>query len=66
MTDHGNGRLKIDPTVALQIVAWIIAALVTYGAIASRVAVVESRVDTLKSDLQEVKQDVKELLRRQP
>ena len=38
-----NGRLKLDPTVAFQIVAWIVAALLTYGAISARISVVEVR-----------------------
>jgi hypothetical protein len=61
---EANGRIKIDPTIALQIVAWIVAGLVTYGAINARVSVVESQMDTFKADVQEMKQDIKTLLRR--
>lgn len=59
-----NGRLRLDPTVVFQVVAWIVAAVITYGAINTRVAVVESQIDTFKADLQEMKQDIKTLLRR--
>lgn len=59
-----NGRIKLDPTIALQIVAWIVAGVVTYGAINARVAVMETQMETFRADIQEMKQDIKVLLRR--
>lgn len=59
-----NGRLKLDPMVAMQIVAWIAAALLTYGAVNARVSVVETQMQQFRDDLHEVKTDVKELLRQ--
>lgn len=59
-----NGRIKLDPTVAIQIVAWIVAALLTYGAINARVAVVEDKMQRFQDDVREIKSDVKELLRQ--
>lgn len=63
-TENGNGKLRIDPSLAVQLIVWLVAAVLTYGAINARVAVVESQMDTLRSDLNEIKQDVKSLLRR--
>lgn len=60
---NGNGRIKISSTLAIQVVTWLVAALLTYGAVNARVAVLESRVDSLKSDVSEIKNDVKQLLR---
>lgn len=59
-----NGRIKIDKTTAVQVIAWIVAALLTYGAINARVAVVESQVNDMKEALTEIRQDVKTLLRK--
>lgn len=36
-------RFRLTPSFAFQIVAWIVAALLTYGAMSSRLAVVETR-----------------------
>jgi hypothetical protein len=60
---NGNGRIKISQTTAIQIITWLVAGLLTYGAVNARVAVLESRVDSLKYDIGEIKQDVKQLLR---
>lgn len=37
-----NGRIKVDPMVAFQVIAWIVAALITYGVMNARVSVMES------------------------
>ena len=57
-----NGRMKLDPTVALQILAWIIAAVFTYGAISSRVAVVESRQGDSERRMERIESKVDRLL----
>lgn len=59
-----NEKTKISQTVAFQVIGWITAILLTYGAMNARVSVLEDRVDRLASDVQEIKQDVKTLLRR--
>lgn len=64
MAENGNGKLRIDQGLAIQLVIWLVAAVVTYGAINARVSVVESQIQTFRSDLNEIKQDVKSLLRR--
>lgn len=38
-----SGVVKLKTSVAMQIVAWIVGALITYSAISARVAVVESK-----------------------
>jgi hypothetical protein len=63
-TNGTNGRIKIDPGFAIQLLAWIVAAVLTYGAINARVAVVESQINIFRGDLNEIKQDLKSLLRR--
>ena len=59
-----NGRIRVSPSVVAQVVAWLVAALLTYGAINARVAVVEDRVNAIKEDLSEIRADVKQLLRK--
>lgn len=64
MTDmmESNGRIKVDPTVAIQIIAWIVAALVTYGAINARVAVVESKQTALEQRMERIENKIDRLL----
>ena len=62
--ENGNGKLRIDPSLAVQLIVWLVAALLTYSAINARVAVVESQMHTFRQDLVEIKEDVKSLLRR--
>lgn len=59
-------KIRLSGTLVIQIVTWTVAALLTYGAVNARVAVLESRVDGLKNDVQEIKGDVKTLLLRGP
>lgn len=61
---NGNGKLRVDQGLAIQLIVWLVAALLTYGAINSRVAVVESQMHQFRSDINEIKSDVKSLLRR--
>ena len=53
-----NGRLKLDPAVAFQIVAWIVAALLTYGAISARIAMVEVRQTDIGQRLDRIEQKI--------
>lgn len=41
--DPPVARFKLTPMIAVQVVAWLVAALLTYGAMSSRVAVIETR-----------------------
>jgi hypothetical protein len=61
---NSNGRIRIDPMVAFQVIAWIVAALVTYGAINARVSVVESRQGESDRRLQRIEDKVDQLLQR--
>lgn len=51
---NGNGRIKLSQTTAIQIVTWLIAGLLTYGAVSERVAVLESRVNGLEKQLERI------------
>lgn len=62
---NGNGRLKLDwPKVVATVVAWLVAVMLAYGAMNTRVAVIEERYDRLTEDVREMKSDLKTLLRR--
>lgn len=43
MTEERDDSFSLRQSVAVQIVLWIVAALLTYGAVNSRVAVLETR-----------------------
>ena len=52
MAESGpNGRIKIDPAIGLQIVAWIVGVMLVYGAVNARVSVLETKYDALKESL---------------
>lgn len=38
-----TSRFKLTPAIAVQAVAWIVAALLTYGAVTNRLTAVETR-----------------------
>lgn len=40
---EADGQIKIAWPIVVQVVTWIVAALLTYGAITARIAVVESK-----------------------
>lgn len=64
MVSNGNGRIR----VWVQVVMWFMATLVTvtlaYGAVNTRVAVLEAKFETMGRQLLEIRADVKELLKR--
>lgn len=59
---ESNGRIKVEPTVAIQVIAWIIAAVFTYGIINARVSVVESKQDASERRMERIEQKVDRLL----
>jgi hypothetical protein len=59
--ENGNGRFRVKWETVL---GWIIAALLAYGAVDRRVAVLETKYDVVEKQLNEIRSDVKELLRR--
>jgi len=63
MGENGNGRIRVDPTLLLQVVAWLIVAVATYGAISSRVAVVETKQSETDRRLERIEQKLDDLLR---
>ena len=64
MSTEQNGRVRIGWDVARQLVIWVAAVLLAYGAMNVRVAVLETRVDTMRTDIAEIKADVKALLQQ--
>ena len=59
---NGNGRWRVDPTVALQLIAYVVLTVLTYGAISSRVAVVESKQNDAERRMQRVEDKLDQLL----
>lgn len=63
MAESGNGR-KLSYTVLQVIAVWLVSALLAYGVVQTRLAVLEERVMRLLEDVSEIRADVKELIRR--
>jgi hypothetical protein len=63
---NGNGKFKLSPGIATQIIGWLIAALLTYGAVSERVAVLETRVNGLERQLERIEHKLDLALRLQP
>ena len=62
---HTNGaRTRVNWQLVLELMALIGAVLISYGAMNTRVAVVEDRVNRMVEDMKEIKGDVKTLLHR--
>lgn len=61
---ESNGRIKLTPGTAFQILAYIVAILLAYGFINAQIAVQNAEIQQLKSDVQEIRGDVKTLLYR--
>lgn len=66
MTEHRgeNGRIRVNPAVLVQIVAWLVSILLAYGALNARISVLETKYDQQARDISEIKADVKQLLKR--
>lgn len=62
--DMPEPKVTLPSGMAVQIVTWIVAALLTYGAINARVSVLEDRVNGMKETVAEIRGDVKTLLQR--
>ncbi|MGH8187393.1 MAG: hypothetical protein ACREUC_12600 [Steroidobacteraceae bacterium] len=59
---NGNG-VKVSWGVVQTIAAWVVSALVAWGVVQARIAVLEDRYDRMSEDVREIKQDVKILLK---
>lgn len=68
MTDHrpdDHGRYKINwQTAVTVLIGWLVSAVLAYGAIDSRVKVLEDRYERMVEDVREIKQDIKVILHR--
>ena len=64
MAEAMNGRVRLSLTIVAQVVAWIVAVVLAYGAVNARVSVLEDRYHRLEQDIREIKGDVKVLLQR--
>lgn len=61
---NGNGRIKIAPGTLLQLLGIVVAALVTYGMVTARIAVLESKQGYSDERLRRIEEKVDLLLRR--
>lgn len=61
---EGNGSSFLRGDLVKTLLTYVIAALVAWGVVQSRVAVLESRVNGFDAALTEIRQDVKTLLSR--
>lgn len=57
-----NGRLRVSADLVVKVVAWVAAVALAYGAVNTRVAVLEERYERMQIDLAEIKADLKTLL----
>lgn len=60
-----NGRIKLTWPQIVVIVSWIVTVLLAYGAVDSRLRLLEDRYERLFSDVSEIKADVKTILQRE-
>jgi len=61
---NGEKGFSISWSTFMNVVGWVVAALLTYSAINARVSVVESEVRTIRENMTEIKNDMKTLLRK--
>lgn len=61
---NGEKGFSISWSTFMNVVGWVVAALLTYSAINARVSVVENEVKTIRENMTEMKNDVKTLLRK--
>lgn len=66
MDEQLNGRLRLSWTAAAQLIGWLVATLLAYGAINSRVAVLESRQHALDSRIERIENKIDRILERLP
>lgn len=62
--DQSNGRIKLTWAQIVAFIGWLAMALLAYGAVDTRVKVLEDRYDRLFQDVKEMKADIKILVRR--
>jgi hypothetical protein len=61
---NGNGRIKIEPSVLLQIVIYLAMLGVAWGALNARIDAMQSRYDEVMQDVREMRGDIKLILQR--
>lgn len=59
---NGNGKLRIDPGFALQIIVYVVGLAMAYGAISSRVAVVETKQEHQQDRMERMESKIDQLL----
>jgi hypothetical protein len=59
-----SSKTKVDVGSVTKVAAWIVAAVLAYGALSTRIAVLESNYSRIVQDIAEIKADVKALLRK--
>ncbi len=60
---NGNGRLKIDPFLLLQIVAYVAIVSLAWGSLNARIDALQTKHDELRQDVIEMRTDIKQILR---
>jgi hypothetical protein len=61
---HDTTGIRMDWATGKQLIIWLVAALLTYSAMNSRMAVLEVEVANMRAELSDMRADVKVLLRR--
>jgi len=61
---NSNGRIRLSFSQIVVVVSWIVTVLLAYGAIDSRLSVLEDRYERLFQDVGEIKRDVRTLVQR--
>lgn len=66
MTDYESqsGGFRLDASVIMQIIGWMAAVLLTYGAVNARISVVESKQVESERRMQRIESKVDQLLDR--
>lgn len=57
-------RIKVPAQIALQVVGWVVAASLAYGAVNARVAVLESRVQESDRRLERIESKIDRIFER--
>lgn len=63
--DQSNGRIKLTWPQIVAFIGWLAMAFLAYGAVDTRVKVLEDRYDRLFQDVREMKADLKFLVQRE-
>lgn len=66
MAVEQNGRFKLSPAQIAQVAVWLVTIMLAYGALSTRIAVLETKYDALSAQLSNISAKIDRLLERQP